>query len=269
MSAERAFLGCDIGSLFSKAVVLDGQGEVLASQIIPTTGDMGQQVRGLIQGVLEQAGVESASLGGTLSTGRGRDVVPGDDIFEDDELACVGWAARRFLPEVDLVVDIGGQSITSMRLDASGEVADFGRNDKCASGTGRFLELMSEALGIGLDALDSAAARSTRPAPISTQCGVFVESEVVTHINAGETPEDIAAGLCEAAARIISAQARRFGLGSRYTLTGGVARLQAVVERVQQHLDGLYQPFPQDPKLAAAIGAALLAAEEDSTEANH
>lgn len=250
-------LGCDIGSLFSKAVVLEDD-RLLASKVVETTGNIASEVDALIDDVLEEAGVDRDALEGIVSTGSGAEFVKGAD-FTEDEIACIGWAARSYLPEVDLVVDIGGQSITSMLLDEEGDVADFMRNDKCASGSGRFLDVMANAVGVPLEEIDQAASRASKKVAISSQCGVFVESEVITHVNNGEDPSDIVAGLCDAVARIVTSQARRFGMSSRYTFTGGVAKINTVVDLIRKRMDGEYQPFPEDTHLTAAIGAALLA----------
>lgn len=249
-------LGCDIGSLFSKAVVLEND-RLVASKVLETTGNIAREVDNLIQAVCDEAGVDRGSLDGIVGTGSGGEFVASADFLED-EIACIGWAARNYLPKVELVVDIGGQSITSMLLDAEGDVVDFMRNDKCASGSGRFLDVMSNAVGIPIDKIDEIVLKSTKRVPISSQCGVFVESEVITHINNGEKPEDIVAGLCDSVARIVTSQARRFGMSKRYTFTGGVAKLKSVVDLVSERIDGEYQPFPEDSHLAAAIGAALL-----------
>ncbi|WP_287153086.1 acyl-CoA dehydratase activase [Candidatus Solincola tengchongensis] len=249
-------LGCDIGSLFSKAVVMDGE-TVLAWKIMETTGNIAGEVDGLVEEVCGEAGVSRHNLDGIVATGSGAEFLRDADFLED-ELACIAWAARCFLPEIELVVDIGGQSITSMLLDPEGEVLDFMRNDKCASGSGRFLEVMAAALGIPVERIDEEAARARKRVPISSQCGVFVESEVITHVNNGESPQDIVAGLCDAVARIVTSQARRFGSGNSYTFTGGVARVRTVVDLVRERMEGEYQPFPLDPMLAAAVGAALL-----------
>ena len=250
-------LGCDIGSLFSKAVIIEGD-RLSASRVIETTGNISGDVEQLLADVCGEAGLELESLDGVVGTGSGAEFVE-DAGFLEDEIACIAWAARCYLPEVELVVDIGGQSITSLLLDEEGNVVDFMRNDKCASGSGRFLEVMSNAVGIPIDRLDEEAARSSKQVSISSQCGVFVESEVITHVNNGERPEDIAAGLCDAVARIVTSQARRFGTANRYTFTGGVAKVKTVVDLIRKRLDGEYQPFPHDTHLAAAIGAALLA----------
>jgi predicted CoA-substrate-specific enzyme activase len=252
-------LGCDVGSLFTKAVLLRG-GELAASAIIETTGTIAAELPGFIEAVLARGQVARAQVEAIAATGRGGSLV-GEADFVEEEMACVGVAVRHLMGEVDRVVEIGGQSISAMLLDPDGDLLDFVRNDKCASGSGRFLEVMSGALGIPIGELDAHAARASRDTPLSSQCGVFVESEVITHLNAGEDPADIAAGLCDAVARIIVSQAKRLSERAPYTLTGGVARIQGVVRRVQRRLSGEYRAFPQDPSLAAALGAALLAAE--------
>lgn len=252
-------LGCDVGSLFAKAVVLDGQ-TVRAARVVETTGTIARTVGTLLEGVLDEAGVDRQALEGIAATGRGRELVPDTD-FVEEEMVCVGVAVRQHLPEVERVLEVGGQSITALLLDPDGDVVDFLRNDKCASGSGRFLEVMSHAMGIPIAELDGVAARSTREVRLSSQCGVFVESEVITHLNAGADPADVARGLCDAVARIIVPQARRLTAQGPFTLTGGVARIRTVVELVHRHLGGTYQPFPLDPQLAAAYGAALCAAE--------
>lgn len=132
----------------------------------------------------------------------------------------------------------------------------------CASGSGRFLEVMSGAVGIGVDAIDETAAGARKPVHISSQCGVFAESEVISHVNAGEDAADIVAGLCDAVASIVVAQARKSGVDGKYTLTGGVARIDAISKVISDKLGGTFFPFPHDPRLASAIGAALLAGME-------
>jgi len=253
-------LGCDVGSLFTKVVILDDDA-IAAHRVVATTGNAGDDVAELIAAVLKEVGLAQGDLAGLAATGRGADLV-GPAEHTDEAVTCVGWAAREYLEEVDVVIDVGGQSITSMLLDAEGEVVDFMRNDKCASGSGRFLDVMSAAVGVSLEQIDAVVATAAEPASFSAQCGVFVESEVITHVNAGVPPANIVAGLCDAVARIVSSQARRFGQGKTYTLTGGVARIQSVVDLIGQRLEGRYQPYPLDPQLTAAVGAALLASPE-------
>lgn len=253
-------VGCDVGSLFTKAVVLC-EGRITAARVIATTGNAADDVEAMLAALLQQAGVSRADLAGLVATGRGADLVRAADHTED-VASCVGWATREYLPDVDLVVDMGGQSITTLLLDPEGEVVDIHRNDRCASGSGRFLGMMAAAVGVSLERLDEVAATASSPAQLSSQCGVFVESEVITHVNAGVPPADIVAGLCHAVARIVTSQARRLARSRRFTLAGGVARVQTVVDLIRQRLDGDYQPIPLDPQLTAAVGAALLASPE-------
>jgi len=254
-------LGIDVGNLLTKAVLLD-RDSLVASAIMPTTGNVVSEIDGLVERVLSDAGVKRDDVGAVACTGSGADLAGEVDVAED-AVTCIAAAGAYYLPEINMVVDVGGQSITSVLLDEDGDVLNFMRNDKCASGSGRFLEVMSNAVGVGVEDIDSAVTGATKTVPISSQCGVFAESEVITHVNAGEEPADIVAGLCDSVASIVSAQARRFSSGDRYTLTGGVARIAAVSTRVQDKMSGTFQEFPFDPRLAACIGAALLAGLED------
>jgi predicted CoA-substrate-specific enzyme activase len=249
-------LGCDIGSLFAKAVILDGD-KLLAGRVLRTTGNIADEINGLVRAVIQEAGLKRDRVACLVGTGNGADLVPGADGVED-VVSCVGAASGYYLPEIQLCIDVGGQSTTALLLNPEGEVADFMRNDKCAAGSGRFLEVMSEKLKIGLAEIDRTVARSQNHIEISNQCGVFAESEVITHLNNGEPVPDIIAGVCASVARMVTAQGRRFGTAEHYTLTGGVAKIQTVARIIQEKLGGTFHPFPSDPQLAAAIGAALL-----------
>jgi predicted CoA-substrate-specific enzyme activase len=220
------------------------------------------EIDGLVDSVLSEAGLDRGKLDMSAATGSGAEVVTGVDMTED-EVTCVAAAGAYLLPDINMVVDVGGQSIASMMLDEDGDVVNYMRNDKCASGSGRFLEVMSNAVGVSIDDIDRIAASSRKVVQISSQCGVFAESEVISHVNDGEEPPDIVAGLCDAVASIVASQARRFSSGDKYTLTGGVARIQSVAERVHEKLEGTFYEFPHDPRLATAIGAAVLASLEE------
>ena len=254
-------MGIDVGSLLTKVVALDGD-RLIASGVVETTGNVAGEIQDLVASVLSGADLDVSAVEASAGTGSGAELLEGVD-FVEDEVTCVAAAAAYLLPEINMVVDIGGQSIAAILLDADGDVANFMRNDKCASGSGRFLEVMSGAIGVSIDDLDDAVAGATGPVQISSQCGVFAESEVITHLNQGERPADIVAGLCDAVASIVAAQARRFSNGDRYTLTGGVAKIGAVSRRIVDKIGGAYYEFPHDPRLAAALGAALLAGMEE------
>jgi predicted CoA-substrate-specific enzyme activase len=254
------YLGLDIGSLYSKAVLVEDD-ELLASQVIETTGNVAEEVESLVDAVLAAAETSRDELGGIGVTGRGAELVDIGDVKRDD-ISCLCEAVSRLVPHVNLVLDVGGQSVTSILLDDEGGVVDFMRNDKCASGSGKFLTVMGTALGYGVEELDEVAARAVSKVPVSSQCGVFVESELITHVNDGVAPADIMAGICESVAKIMISQALKFGFQDEYTLTGGVAKLESVIGPASEKIRGDYHAFPHDPQLACAIGAALCAEEE-------
>lgn len=249
-------MGCDIGSLFAKAVIINGE-ELAAARLIRTTGNIKDEIADLLKATLAEAELTREQIVCLGGTGNGADLVPQTD-FNEDEVSCIGAAAAYYLPEVRSVIDVGGQSITMLLIDEEGEVLNIMRNDKCASGSGRLLEVMSEKLHFQVTDIDEIVSQSTQPVKISNQCGVFAESEVISHVNAGEDRADIVAGICDSLTNIVAAQARRFGLAEHYTITGGVARIQAMVSAIQRKVGGTYHPFPLNQQLAAAVGAALL-----------
>ncbi len=250
-------MGCDIGSLFSKAVVFDDD-DLVAGEMIPTTGNVANEIDDLLKKVMKKARVNRERIEGFAGTGSGADLLAGVD-FVEDEVNCVGAAVSFFIPDAELAISVGGQSITAMQLDPDGIVTNLMRNDKCASGSGRFLEVMCEKLNEDIKSVDRIVAKAKEAVPISSQCSVFAESEVITHVNDGLPTPDIFAGIVSSVASIVVAQTRRFGMAPNYTITGGVARLDSVVDVIQEKLTGAYQPFPHNPQYAAAIGAALFA----------
>ncbi len=254
-------LGCDVGSLFTKVVLLDEE-KLLAHRIRRTTGRAEQDTEDLVQEVLREAGVPRARVAYLGATGSGADQVRGAD-FVEDEITCVAAATTFYLPAVRLALQMGGQSIAAVQLDPEGEVVSFHRNDKCAAGTGRFLEMMMQRLDRPLSTLDDLALAAAAPRSVSSQCVVFAESEAISHINDGVPVPDILAGICGAIGRIVAAQARRVPQAAEFTLTGGVARFEAVAQVVRERLGRHDHAFPENPQLAAALGAALLEEAEE------
>ena len=247
--------GCDVGSLYTKAVVLK-DGELVAKGIIPTIGNISQQIPQFLSKLFQQAGISDEQVDHLIATGRGANLVKSAERSED-YLICLARAVRHYLPNVNYLLDLGGQSITGIHFDENAQIVDFMRNDKCASGSGRFLELMSAKLGVELEEIDQVLSQAKSPVEISNQCGVFAESEVITYINQGREKADILAGVCASVAKIASAQARRFGLGKNYTITGGAGRIHSLIKMLTERLQGNYLAFPQNPELAGAIGAGL------------
>jgi predicted CoA-substrate-specific enzyme activase len=250
-------LGADVGSLFTKIALFDDD-DLVATRMIRTTGNIGDLLDALFSQIATDAGFDRSQIEVLAATGSGGDLVPGASFIEDAP-NCVGAAASFYMPDVRFAVNIGGQSITSMSFDEDGLITNLMNNDKCASGSGRFLEVMSDKLEMPLDDLDPISKQATAPVLLSSQCGVFAESEVITHVNEGQPVPDIVAGIGAAVANIVVAQARRFGVAGKYTLVGGVARFDSVACVISQKTNGTYKPFPFDPQYATAIGAALLA----------
>jgi predicted CoA-substrate-specific enzyme activase len=245
------YLGIDVGMRFAKAILWDGK--IVSSTMVETRGDMNT--------VLDELKKKVGSFNYCCSTGNGAELVDFADIREDD-VTCIAIASRD-LVDVDFAIDIGGQSITVLSIDGDGNILDFMRNDKCASGSGKFLEVMSSALGVDIGRIDDFAAKADKKLTVTSQCAVFAESEVISYVNEGEGLENIIAAVCDAIAKLTVSQAERFGVSGRYTITGGVARFKAVTDRIAKAIGGEYVGFPM-PQFAAAIGAAIVAEEEFS-----
>ena len=177
------------------------------------------------------------------------------------EISCHGRGAHYFNPAVRTILDIGGQDSKAIHVNATGEVTDFAMNDKCAAGTGRFLEMIARSLEISLDELGPAALKSKKRLEIASMCSVFAESEVISLIANNEEKPDIAAGVCRAVAGKAYSLMRRVGLEGAYMMTGGVAQNPGVVRAVEE-LIGEKLFICEDPEIVGATGAALLALEK-------
>jgi len=253
-------LGLDVGSLFTKAVLLNDE-RIHGTLLRETSGAAAREIEELIDRILVESGVARKDLEIITSTGQGDELVEQADFCEDD-VACIAAATRRLLPDTELTIEIGGQSITGVLSDSHGEVVNFMRNDKCASGSGRFIEVISAALGLNIDQFDQTVGQAVNKIKVSTQCAVFAESEIISYANQGEPVADIIAGVCESTARIVISQALRFGPVKNYTVTGGVANFSSIIKVLQERLPGQYRTFPINPQFSAAYGAALLGQEE-------
>lgn len=253
-------LGIDVGSIFTKAVLLNDE-LLLATAIRETSGTIAAETAALIDLVVSRGEVSRKDVEIITSTGQGEELVKEADYLEDD-LVCLSAATRHLLPDTELTLEIGGQSITSVLSTPAGEVANYMRNDKCASGTGRFIEVIGSALGVKMEEFDETVSRAAKRVAVSTQCAVFAESEIISHVNAGEAVPDIIAGVCDSTASIIISQALRSGPVASYTVTGGVALFTSITVILQKKLPGIYNQFPIDPRYAVAFGAALLGQQE-------
>jgi (R)-2-hydroxyacyl-CoA dehydratese activating ATPase len=250
-------LGIDIGSITAKAVILK-DGEILSSSVSFTGYNSNLSGKRLFDQVLSDAGLKHADISKIVATGYGRNSVD----FADKavtEIICHATGAHFLNPHVRSVVDIGGQDSKAIVLDGYGKVKDFAMNDKCAAGTGRFLEVMARALEIDLDRFGETSLRAENPARISSLCTVFAESEVISLIAKGETRENIIAGIHESVASRVAALANRVGVRHPIMMTGGVAKNIGIVKALEAKL-GPMEIF-EEAQVNGAIGAALIASK--------
>ena len=261
MSKTATFgVGLDSGSTSTNAVVMNEAREIVASVVIKTGAKAGASAERAYREVLERAGITPDQIACTIATGYGRVSIP----FADEnvtEISCHGRGAHYFNPAVRTILDIGGQDSKAIHVNATGEVTDFAMNDKCAAGTGRFLEMIARSLEISLDELGPAALESKKRLEIASMCSVFAESEVISLIANNEEKPDIAAGVCRAVAGKAYSLMRRVGLEGAYMMTGGVAQNPGVVRAVEE-LIGEKLFICDDPEIVGATGAALLALEK-------
>jgi predicted CoA-substrate-specific enzyme activase len=249
--------GVDIGSLTAKAVILDT--DILGYAIMPTGSDVTAVAEHALAAALAKAGLRRDQLAAVVSTGYGRAKVP---LAEKSvtEITCDAKGAYHLFPGTRMVIDIGGQDSKVISLDQAGRVIDFAMNDKCAAGTGRFLEVMAQALELELNELGPVSLKHKKQVIISSMCTVFAESEVVSLIAEGYPKEDIINGLHQAIAKRVSAMAQSLRVEKGVTLGGGVAKNTGVVRALEQNLK-VRVKVPPEPQIIAALGAAICAQE--------
>lgn len=248
--------GIDIGSITAKAVVLS-DGRILGSKVAFTGYNAREAGRNIYEILLRELEMEEPTIERIVSTGYGRKSVT----FADKaitEIICHGAGAYYLNPHVRTVIDVGGQDSKVLAINPDGTVKDFVMNDKCAAGTGRFLEVMARAMESDLDDFGTLSLRSGSPSKISSICTVFAESEVISLIAKGESREDIIAGIHESVASRISSMARRVGVKEPVMMTGGVARNIGVVRALEKTL-GVSIEVSEFAQVNGALGAAVMA----------
>ena len=247
--------GIDIGSLTAKCALMRG-GELIAYRIIRVSPDLEETARKVFEETLRAAGIEKEEVGRVIATGYGRNKVSFAD-KKVTEISCHAKGALYFIPTAKTVVDIGGQDSKVIAIE-NGRVVEFVMNDKCAAGTGRFLEVMAAALNLKVEELGDVAEKAEKATKISSTCTVFAESEVISHLASGEKVEDIVAGIHEAIASRIAAMARRVKIEPDIVLTGGVAKNRAMKKALEREF-GMEIKLPPEPQIVGAVGAALFA----------
>lgn len=249
--------GIDIGSITAKAALLEN-GKLLASKVIFTGYNAEAAGFKVYEEILTEAGIKKNSIAKVVSTGYGRNSVKfADKSFT--EIMCHAAGAHFLNPHVRTIIDIGGQDSKAILLDDKGKVKNFVMNDKCAAGTGRFLEVMARALEVNLDEFGTMSTKSKHPSKISSLCTVFAESEVISLIAKGNQRIDIIAGIHESIASRISSMIGRVGIKEPVMITGGVARNVGVIHALEKKLGMKIEVSPY-AQVNGAIGASILAA---------
>jgi predicted CoA-substrate-specific enzyme activase len=255
MEKAPVYLGLDVGSTATKALVLDGAGVVCGRAVAPSGTDFLEAGRSVADRALVDAGVEGAAF--AVATGYGRKNVP----FVDrpvTEITCHARGALHHLQAPFTLVDIGGQDNKVIRVGADGRVSDFSMNRKCAAGTGAFLEEMARRLGLSVEAMNGRAAATKEEAAIGSFCTVFASTEVLQLIREGRSVEAIARGAFRS---VVKRVVEMGDLSGRVALSGGVVAHNPLVAELLGRETGAAVDVPPDPQFTGALGAALLARE--------
>jgi predicted CoA-substrate-specific enzyme activase len=252
------FAGLDIGSTTGKAVLLDEDGKIIATYIMQATPNPEQTARMCLNTVLEQSGHKEEEIGFMVGTGYGRVKIP----FASEnisEISCHAMGAKWLCPTVRTVIDIGGQDCKAISVREDGRVKEFVMNDKCAAGTGRFMEGQARVMGVKIEDFSELYQRAKNPTSISSQCSVFAESEIISQLNKGDSISDIVAGIHASIVTRLVSLLRRVELVNDLTITGGCAKNDGLMAMLQDKAGVKIVHLPEDPQLVGALGAAVLA----------
>lgn len=253
-------VGCDVGSLTTKAVIMNKR-RIAGTAIIKSGPRPVQSAGEVMEKVCLEANISQKDITCCIGTGYGREKIA----FVTDtvsEISCHGKGAQWLVPSAKTVIDIGGQDCKVINLDRDGNIVKFVTNDKCASGTGRFLDIMAKVMNIETDELGKLSAKSTAPISFASVCTVWAQADVIKHINARCRLEDICAGINAAMANRVSMLANTMKIEDDICITGGGAKNDGVVNALGRILGRRIKRIKRvDPQLAGAIGAALMAAE--------
>lgn len=264
-SRMKYFGGCDAGSTYTKCVIIDENGKIAAavtkrSRINPVLSAKDA----LDEAVSQVDGLNSAEeLTYLIGTGYGRNKVP----FADEnisEISCHAMGVHVTDPLVKAIIDIGGQDVKGIAIDTDGTVLNFAMNDKCAAGTGRFFESMARAFEMSLDEFSNLSLTAKNVIPITAQCAVFAESEVISLVGEGKPMEEIAAGIQLSVAKRCFVMAKKAGAADSVTLTGGCAKNEGLKKAIEKVLKINVVDLPTDPQLMGALGAAEYARQKGS-----
>ncbi len=250
-------VGIDAGSRALKIALLhSGTSEILASGVVDQGVKQEALAKALFEELLDGSGIERGDIDAVVATGYGRDTISFADMTVT-EITCHARGVRMVVPDAMTIIDIGGQDSKLTRLDDGGVVRDFVMNDRCAAGTGSFLEVIAERMKVGIEGLGEMVARSRKPAAISSTCVVFAETEILGLLAEGVPPEDIVAGVLRSIATRVSSMAGR-NVRPPIVFTGGVALIPGMADALESAL-GHPVVIAPDPQMTGALGAAIVA----------
>lgn len=258
----KYFGGCDVGSTYTKTVILDENGKMVANNTIRSKINSELSAKAGLDQAVSDAGLKNASeLNYLIGTGYGRNKVPQAD-ENISEISCHAMGVHVTDPSVKAIIDIGGQDVKGIAIDTDGTVKNFAMNDKCAAGTGRFFESMAHAFECSLEEFSKLSLTAKNIIPISAQCTVFAESEVITLVGEGKPRDEIAAGIQQAVAKRCFVMAKKAGATDSVTLTGGCAKNTGLKEAIEKVLHLKVVELDIDPQLMGALGAAEYARQK-------
>ncbi|HEX3679129.1 MAG TPA: acyl-CoA dehydratase activase [Galbitalea sp.] len=252
-------MGVDLGSTTAKVAIVDDQGAMIGSKIVQMGAVSQEAVRVAMEAALVDARIHQSDIVRTICTGYGRKLVPADKTFT--EITCHARGAAALFPGVRLVIDIGGQDSKAIAVDQDGLVDRFAMNDRCASGTGRFFDVLSRALEVPVTDVGALALEGSDGLEVSSMCATFAETEVISLLAQGAEKDDIAASVHKAVAARTVGLVAQVGKASPVVMTGGVAKNKALVHFLSEALR-LPIEMLDEPQIAGAYGAAIIAREE-------
>lgn len=252
------YLGIDIGSVGSKAVIVNG-GKIIASAVIPSGTNYATTSAAVKAEALNKAGLQESDIRASAATGIGGRNAGADSYH--GVIICDARGVNLSFPTARTIIDIGGQGSQVITMDEAGQIINFNISEICATGSARLLLVVARILQISMDEIGPLSLRATRPSNFSTSCTVFLETEVITRISQGDRPEDILAGIHRSIADKISGMARGVMLQEDIVIIGGGALDSGLVQSIEEKL-GVKTLVPDNPRLLAALGAAVIAREQ-------
>jgi predicted CoA-substrate-specific enzyme activase len=260
------YLGIDIGSLTGKSVIISDDLEIKVQKVIYVKKTPLNTVNALLDYVLPEIGIKDISeITYCVGTGYGRRKIPLAD-QTISEITCHGTGAHHVDESLRTVIDIGGQDCKVIRLDEKGNLKNFIMNEKCAAGTGRYLEIMAETLNVPLQKLGPISLKSKSPASLQSKCSLYAQFEVISLLGEGYNKKDLAAGINKAMAERVINLAKKVGIELDVAVSGGVAKNIGVIQNMESILGINFKELPVDPQIIGALGAAIIAQKSYNKE---